>query len=84
MLNSPVIANPICPRCGKGQFGIKEFAVQGANYRHFAIICTACGCVVGTETMQDDARKNQLQNAIDSLSLTMNNIRSALQRHGIY
>lgn len=84
MINSTVVVNPICPRCGKGQFGIKEFNVQNANYRHFAILCTACGCVVGTETMQDDERKNQLQNAIDSLSVTVNTVRSALQRHGIY
>ena len=83
-MNTPVFVNPICPRCGKSNFGIKEFNVQDARFRHFAILCTACGCVVGTESMQDDERASQLQNAIDALSSNLNAIKFALQRKGIY
>ena len=29
----PVFVTPICPRCGKGQFGIKELEVQNAVWK---------------------------------------------------
>lgn len=61
----PVTVTPCCPRCGGQNFGIKEIAVQNANFRHYAILCTACGCVVGTETMQDDERQNILMQKLD-------------------
>ena len=89
MVNAPVFLNPSCPRCGKSVFGIKEFDVQGANYRHYAIICTACGCVVSTETMQDDDRSNRLLQALNNvsgqvyaLSNQLNRVSNALRLKG--
>lgn len=83
-MHFPILTMPTCPKCGKSNFGIKEFQVQDANFRHYAIMCTSCGCVVGTETMQDDERVNQLQNTLSRIEGQLTNIRSALQRHGIY
>lgn len=60
----PVYKTPICPRCGKSQFGIREIDVQNANFRHYAVMCTACGCVVGTESVE-------LINRFDKLELRM-------------
>lgn len=57
----PVYKTPICPRCGKAQFGIREIEVQGANFRHYAVLCTACGCVVGTESLELIDRFNRLE-----------------------
>lgn len=67
-MSVPVIINPQCPKCGGSQFGIKEFSVQNANFRHFAILCTSCGCVVGTETMQDDDRINRAMQELGRVS----------------
>lgn len=64
----PVTATPCCPRCGGFHFGIKEMEVQNANFRHYAILCTACGCVVGTETMQDDSRNGVVVQKLDALT----------------
>ena len=80
----PILTMPICPRCGKSSFGIKEFQVEDANYRHFAILCTSCGCVVGTETMQDDERINKIIAKLNDLEIELNGIKSSLMRHGIY
>jgi uncharacterized Zn finger protein (UPF0148 family) len=79
-----VYTNPICPKCGKSHFGIREIDVQDANFRHFAIICTSCGCIVSTETMQDDDRQAKLESALNNISNQLKGIVSALQRHGIY
>ena len=85
----PILAMPICPRCGKSSFGIKEFQVEDANYRHFAILCTSCGCVVGTETMQDDDRINRtiqeigrVSSEISALSNKIDRIMQALRMKG--
>ena len=83
-MDMPVYTTPICPRCGKSSFGIKEFYVQGANYRHYAILCTSCGAVVGTETMQDDNRLNQIMAKLNSIETEISNVKSSLLRHGIY
>ena len=80
MTNLPVLANPICPRCGKGVFGIKEFSVQNANFRHFAIICTSCGCVIGTETMQDDDRFNRIVQMLNQVSSEVGILSSKVER----
>lgn len=56
----PVFVTPICPRCGKGQFGIKELEVQNAAWKHYAILCTSCGCVVGTETTEHNDTLNKI------------------------
>lgn len=77
-----IMKNPSCPKCGSCNFGIKEFSVQNANFRHYAIMCTDCGCVVGTETMQDDERINQLAKRIDSLQRSLANIEGLLRRRG--
>lgn len=76
-MNFPVYATPTCPLCKGHNFGIKEFDVHDANFRHFAILCTSCGCVVGTESMQEDDRKEQILRSL-------NDIKDMLQRHGIY
>ena len=60
-----VCKTPICPRCGKSQFGIREIDVQNANFRHYAVMCTACGCVVGTESMELIDRLNKLAQSMD-------------------
>lgn len=61
MFNSiPVYKTPICPRCGMSRFGIKELEVQNANWVHYAIICMACGCIVGTESVQDTSILNKI------------------------
>ena len=85
----PVITNPTCPKCGSTHFGIKEFNVQNANYRHFAILCTSCGCVVGTETMQDDDRLNRaiqelrrVNSEISALANKVDRIMQALRMKG--
>jgi len=83
-VNIPVMVNPICPRCGHSGFGIKEIVIQNATYRHFAIICTHCGCIVSTETMQDDERANQLKSELVALKQQLQTMTNALQRHGIY
>ena len=79
----PVITNPTCPKCGSSNFGIKEFDVHNANYRHFAILCTSCGCVVGTETMQDDERINramqELGRASSEISVLSNKVDRIMQ-----
>ena len=43
------MTTPTCPKCGGVYFSIQELRVQGANYRHNAIVCQSCGCIVGTE-----------------------------------
>ena len=85
----PVIVNPCCPRCGGHNFGIREIAVQNANFRHFGILCMSCGCVVGTESMQDDDRFNRsvqllsrISNDIASLSSQIDRITQALRMKG--
>ena len=85
----PVMKNATCPKCGGSQFGITEFYVQNANYRHFAILCTSCGCVVGTETMQDDDRINTLlqklvrvSSEISALSTKVDKVTQALRMKG--
>ena len=83
-MHFPILTIPTCPKCGASTFGIKEIQVQDANFRHYAILCTSCGCVVGTETMQDDERVNQLQNTLLRIEGQLTNIKNALQRHGIY
>lgn len=83
-MDLPVYVQPTCPRCGGHNFGIKEIPVQNANYRHFAILCTSCGCVVGAETMQDDERINQLKSELSAIKQELNNISNSLRRHGIY
>ena len=83
-MHFPILTMPTCPKCGKGNFGIKEFQVQDANFRHYALICTSCGCMVGTETMQDDERINQIMAKLNGLEIELNNIRNSLMRHGIY
>ena len=65
----PVIVAPICPRCGKNSFGIKEIDVQNANFRHFAVLCTSCGCVVGTETMEVVDRFNRIEQLLHRAGL---------------
>lgn len=80
----PVYTNPTCPKCGKSHFGIREIDVQDANFRHFVIICTACGCIVSTETTQDDDRQAKLESALSNISNQLKGVVSALQRHGIY
>lgn len=67
--NFPVAVTPICPRCGKNSFGIKEIEVQNANFRHFAVLCTSCGCVVGTETMEVIDRFNKIEQRLDRAGL---------------
>ena len=84
MFDLPILVNPCCPRCGKGAFGIKEFTVQGANFRHYAILCTSCGCVVGTETMQEDNRLDQVMTKLNQIENDIDIVRNALNRHGIY
>ena len=86
---APVITSPTCPKCGGPHFGIKEFNVQNANYRHFAILCTSCGCVIGTETMQDDDRINRtmqelgrISSEISALSNKVDRIAQALRLKG--
>lgn len=83
------VAVPTCPKCGGSHFGIKEFNVQNANYRHFAILCTSCGCVAGTETMQDDDRINRtiqelgrVSSEISALSNKVDRIIQALRLKG--
>jgi uncharacterized Zn finger protein len=83
-MHFPILTMPTCPKCGKGNFGIKEFHVQDANFRHYAIMCTSCGCVVGTETMQDDERLNKIISKLNELNIELNDIKSSLMRHGIY
>jgi len=40
---------PCCPKCGSTSFEMGEVKVSNANYRHNAIACASCGCVVGIE-----------------------------------
>lgn len=83
-MTMPIYAQPTCPRCGGHNFGIKEIAVQDANYRHFVILCTGCGCVVGTETMQEDERANQIKAELAEVKRMLTSISNALMRHNIY
>ena len=40
---------PTCPKCGNTSFEIGEIKIKDATYRHNAIVCVMCGCVVGIE-----------------------------------
>lgn len=43
------MTTPRCPKCNNSSFEIGEIKIQNANYRHNAIVCTSCGCIVGME-----------------------------------
>ena len=82
---------PVCPKCGGPQFGIKEVNIQYANFRHYAIFCTKCGCIVSTETMQDDDRNirliqvlNNVANQVSQLSNEVSRIEFALRAKGFF
>ena len=79
-MSSQTFLNPTCPKCTNRNFGIKELVVQGANFRHYAIFCTNCGCVVGTETMQDDARNNQIIQALNDVSSQISRLSNHLSQ----
>lgn len=40
---------PSCPRCKNTSFEIGAIEIRGARYKHNAIVCVMCGCVVGLE-----------------------------------
>lgn len=40
---------PTCPKCAGTSFEIGEIEIRNAAYVHNAIVCSACGCVVGLE-----------------------------------
>lgn len=62
----PVFTSPICPRCGAiNCFGIREIEVRDARFRHYAILCTMCGCVVGTESMELTEHFRQIEERLN-------------------
>ncbi len=40
---------PCCPKCCNTTFEIGGIQILHARYAHHAIVCSACGCVVGLE-----------------------------------
>ena len=43
------MTTPACPRCGNTSFEMGEIKIKNAAYRHNAIVCASCGCIVGLE-----------------------------------
>lgn len=72
--------HPACPKCGGNGFGIEEINVENANFRHYAVFCKHCGSIVGTETMQDDARTNNVLQSLGSVSRQVLAISSEIRR----
>ncbi|MFC1461125.1 hypothetical protein ACFLQR_01235 [Verrucomicrobiota bacterium] len=45
------MAIPQCPKCQNSTFQMNPLGIAGANFKHSAIVCSSCGCIVGTEEL---------------------------------
>ena len=43
------MAIPTCPKCQSTTFEINEIDVQHEHFKHYAVCCSTCGCIVSTE-----------------------------------
>ena len=43
------MAIPKCPACEGRRFKLTEIKVEGTDHRTYAIHCSSCGAVVGTQ-----------------------------------
>jgi hypothetical protein len=40
------MAKPTCPKCDSTRFELAELSIKNCNFRHYAVHCQYCGCVV--------------------------------------
>lgn len=43
------MAIPTCPKCSSTSFQLSEYSPLGGNYKYNFIICSSCGCIVGSQ-----------------------------------
>jgi len=46
------MTTPRCPKCNNSSFEMGEIAIKNAAFKHNAIVCSSCGCIVGMEEIK--------------------------------
>lgn len=50
-----------CPKCEHTGFRLEEIEISGARYRHYGVVCGACGCLITVIPLVDtNAQLNKL------------------------